>query len=57
MDDVTQVTVDHKQIEPLYSEIAEKLQHLDREELIKHFVSLQFNKEDAAKKERKTFSS
>ena len=44
MDDVTQVTVDHKQIEPLYSEIAEKLQHLDREELIKHFVSLQFNK-------------
>ena len=44
MDEVTQVTVDHKQIEPLYSEIAEKLQHLDREELIKHFVSLQFNK-------------
>ncbi len=44
MDEVTQVTVDHKQIEPLYAEIAEKLQHLDREELIKHFVSLQFNK-------------
>lgn len=44
MDDVTQVTVDHKQIEPLYDEIAEKLQHLEREDLIKHFVSLQFNK-------------
>lgn len=44
MDEVTKVEVDHKQIEPLYAEIAEKLQHLDREELIKHFVSLQFNK-------------
>lgn len=44
MDEVTQVKVDHKQIEPLYAEIVEKLQHLEREELIKHFVSLQFNK-------------
>jgi ATP-dependent RNA helicase DeaD len=44
MDEVTKVKVDHKQIEPLYEEIASKLQHLDREDLIKHFVSLQFNK-------------
>jgi ATP-dependent RNA helicase DeaD len=44
MDEVTQVKVDHKQIEPLYAEIVTKLQHLEREELIKHFVSLQFNK-------------
>ena len=44
MDEVTQVKVDYKQIAPLYEEIAEKLQHLEREDLIKHFVSLQFNK-------------
>ncbi len=44
MDEVTRVKVDYQQIEPLYEEIADKLQHLDREDLIKHFVSLQFNK-------------
>lgn len=44
MDEVTQVKVDYKQIEPLYEEIEEKLQHLDRDDLVKHFVSLQFNK-------------
>ncbi len=44
MDDVTKVKVDYQQIEPLYAEIEAKLQHLEREDLIKHFVSLQFNK-------------
>ncbi len=44
MNDVTQVEVDNKQIDPLYAAIEEKLQHLDREQVIKHFVSLQFNK-------------
>ncbi len=44
MDEVTNVKVDYQQIEPLYQEIEEKLQHLEREDLIKHFVSLQFNK-------------
>jgi ATP-dependent RNA helicase DeaD len=44
MREVTEVEVDDTQIEPLYEEIADKLQHLDREQIIKHFVSLQFNK-------------
>ena len=44
MREVTEVEVDNKQIEPLYEEIEDKLQHLDREQIIKHFVSLQFNK-------------
>lgn len=41
---VTEVAVDHEQIAPLYEEIAEKLAHLDRENLIKHFVSIEFNR-------------
>jgi ATP-dependent RNA helicase DeaD len=41
---VTNVVVDHEQIDPLYAEIAEKLAHLDREELIKKFISLEFNR-------------
>ncbi len=44
MDEVTKVKVDYQQIEPLYAEIESKLQHLERGDLIKHFVSLQFNK-------------
>jgi len=44
VDVITKVEVDHEQIEPLYAEIAEKLEHLDREELIKKFVSLEFNR-------------
>jgi ATP-dependent RNA helicase DeaD len=44
IDTVTNVTVNHDQIAPLYNEIAEKLAHLDREELIKQFVSLEFNR-------------
>ena len=44
IDTVTNVTVNHEQIAPLYNEIAEKLAHLDREELIKQFVSLEFNR-------------
>ena len=41
---VTNVTVDHAQITPLYEEIADKLAHFDREALIKQFVSLEFNR-------------
>ena len=44
IDDVTNVKVDHDQIAPLYEKISEKLAHLDREELIKRFVSLEFNR-------------
>jgi ATP-dependent RNA helicase DeaD len=41
---VTNVEVDHEQIDPLYAEIAEKFAHLDREELIKKFISQEFNR-------------
>jgi ATP-dependent RNA helicase DeaD len=44
VDALTKVEVDHEQIDPLYAEISEKLEHLDREELIKKVVSLEFNK-------------
>ncbi|MBU0674756.1 MAG: DEAD/DEAH box helicase [Proteobacteria bacterium] len=44
IDVVTNVEVDHDRIDPLYAEIAEKLAALDREELIKRFVSVEFNR-------------
>jgi len=42
--EVTSVEVNHTQIAPLYEDIAEKLSSLDREELIKRFISLEFNR-------------
>lgn len=44
VDIVTSVAVNHELIDPLYHEISEKLAHLDREEIIKKFVSLEFNR-------------
>ncbi len=44
MDSVASVEVDHDQIDPLFAEIAARLGELDREELIKKFVSLEFNR-------------
>jgi ATP-dependent RNA helicase DeaD len=44
VDIVTKVEVDHDQIDSLYSEISEKLGSLDRQELIKKFLSLEFNR-------------
>ncbi len=44
VDVITKVEVDHEQIDPLYAEISEKFGHLDREELIKKIVSLEFNR-------------
>lgn len=44
IDSVAGVEVDHGQIDPLYDEIAARLGELDREELIKKFVSLEFNR-------------
>lgn len=44
IDVVMKVEVDYKQIDPLYVEIAEKLGSMDREELIKRFVSMEFNR-------------
>ncbi|MEN8143289.1 MAG: DEAD/DEAH box helicase, partial [Thermodesulfobacteriota bacterium] len=44
VDVVSKVEVDHEQIDPLYAEIAGKLEAMDREELIKKFVSLEFNR-------------
>lgn len=44
IDVVTKVEVNHEQIDPLYGTVAEKFAHLDREELIKKFLSLEFNR-------------
>ncbi len=44
IDVVTRVEVNHEQIDPLYASISEKFAHLDREELIKKFLSLEFNR-------------
>jgi ATP-dependent RNA helicase DeaD len=44
MDVISEVTVDHEQIDPMYAEIAQQLEHLDREQLIKKFISLEFNR-------------
>ncbi len=39
-----QVDIDHGQIAPFLAAISETLAHIDREELIKRFVSLEFNR-------------
>lgn len=44
IDVVKKVEVDHAQIDPLYAEIADKFEAMDREELIKRFVSMEFNR-------------
>jgi len=44
VDVVTKVEVDYDQIDPLFAEFSKKLGSLDREELIKRFVSLEFNR-------------
>ena len=44
IDKVKSVTVDERTIEQFLPAIYEKLEHLDREELIKHFVSTEFNR-------------
>ncbi len=44
MDVISEVTVDHEQIDPMYEDIAQQLEHLDREQLIKKFISLEFNR-------------
>ncbi len=44
LEEVIGVDVDHDQIDPLYAPVAEQLAHLDREELIKKFISLEFNR-------------
>ncbi len=44
IDGVANVEVDHERIDPLFTEISAKLAGLDREELIKRFISLEFNR-------------
>ena len=44
MDKIKRVVVDEYQIEPFLPTIYEKLESLNREELIKHFVSAEFNR-------------
>lgn len=43
-DKLQQVDINEKQIEPFLSAVYQKLEHLSREELIRHFVSLEFNR-------------
>ena len=44
IDKIEKVAVDETQIEPFLPEIYDKLEWLSREELIKHFVSAEFNR-------------
>ena len=44
IDKIEKVKVDEKQIEPFLDDIYKKLEWLNREELIKHFVSAEFNR-------------
>lgn len=44
IDKIEKVDVDEKQIEPFLPYILKKLNWLDREKLIKHFVSTEFNR-------------
>ncbi len=44
IDKIEKIQVDNKQIEPFMPAIYEKLEWLSREELIKHFVSAEFNR-------------
>ena len=44
IDKIEKVEVDEKQIEPFLEEIYKKLEWLSREDLIKHFVSAEFNR-------------
>lgn len=44
VDEVSTVQVDHEQIDPLYKEVAAQFDQMDREELIKKFLSLEFNR-------------
>ena len=44
IDKIEKVKVDKEQIEPFLPYIYDKLNSLDREELIKHFVSAEFNR-------------
>lgn len=44
IDTMEQIDVDHAQIDPLFPAIEEKLASLDREELIKRFVSFEFKR-------------
>ena len=44
IDKIQKVEVDEQQIEPFLHTIYNKLEHLDREQLIKHFVSAEFNR-------------
>lgn len=44
VDKVEKIEVDNHQIDPYLPDIYKKLEWLDREELIKHFVSVEFNR-------------
>jgi ATP-dependent RNA helicase DeaD len=44
IDKMEKVEVDEKQVEPFLAEIYKKLDWMSKEELIKHFVSLEFNR-------------
>lgn len=56
IDNVQKVEIDEAQIESYMADVHEQLAHLDRETLIKHFVSLEFNKFLAFYKDAPDFS-
>ncbi|MDT8336020.1 MAG: DEAD/DEAH box helicase [Desulfurivibrionaceae bacterium] len=44
IDEISAVEVDHERIDPLYAEVAAKFEHLNREDLLKRFVSWEFRR-------------
>lgn len=41
---ISSTEIRHEQIDPLYAEVAKQLEHLDKAELIKKIISLEFNR-------------
>jgi ATP-dependent RNA helicase DeaD len=41
---ISSTEIRHEQIDPLFADIAKQLEHLDKEELIKKIISLEFNR-------------
>ena len=40
---VSEVTVNHEQLDPIYADLARQVEHLDRDQLLRKFLSLKFN--------------
>lgn len=44
VEEVIEAKVDSERIDPLFADVSEKLAHLSREELVKKFIALEFNR-------------